>query len=65
MCIRDRFNRYEIDLMAIAGQKILTNLTTSTNQARLDLSHLKSGLYFLNIRDEEGNSTIVKFVKVD
>ena len=44
--------------------KLLSNQTLDFNkQSSIDVSNLSSGIYFLNIEDESGNTTIKKLVK--
>ena len=44
--------------------KLLSNQTLEVaNQTSIDVSSLTSGIYFLNIEDENGNTTIKKFIK--
>ncbi len=44
--------------------KLLSNQTlVVANQTSIDISNLSSGIYFLNIEDKNGNTTIKKFIK--
>ncbi|HBC03819.1 MAG: hypothetical protein CL528_03520 [Aequorivita sp.] len=44
--------------------KLLSNQTLEVaNQTSIDVSSLTSGIYFLNIEDENGNTTTKKFIK--
>lgn len=56
-------NRFSIDLLSLTGQMIRQDIPVITNQARLDLSLLQDGFYFLNLKDQKGNRTAMKFVK--
>ncbi len=51
----------KIKIYNIEG-KLLSNLNLE-NQTSLDVSNLESGIYFLNIEDENGNKAIKKFIK--
>ncbi len=53
----------KIKIFNIEG-KLLSNQTLEVaNQTSIDVSSLTSGIYFLNIEDENGNTTIKKFIK--
>ncbi len=53
----------KIKIFNIEG-KLLSNQTLEVaNQTSIDVSNLKNGIYFLNIEDENGNTTIKKFIK--
>ncbi|MEH6763991.1 MAG: T9SS type A sorting domain-containing protein [Aequorivita antarctica] len=52
-----------LKIFNVAG-KFLSNQTLELeNQTAIDVSNLTSGMYFLNIEDENGNTTIKKFLK--
>ncbi len=51
----------KVKIFNIEG-KLLSNLKLE-NQTVIDVSNLTSGMYFLNIEDENGNTTIKKFLK--
>ncbi len=51
----------KIKIFNIEGE-LLSNLKLE-NQTAIDVSNLTSGMYFLNIEDENGNTTIKKFLK--
>ncbi|WP_372752714.1 choice-of-anchor J domain-containing protein [Mariniflexile sp.] len=50
----------KITIFSINGKRILTQ---NTNTSSIDVSTLKSGMYFVNIVDDKGNSAVKKFVK--
>lgn len=53
----------KVKIFNIAG-KILSNQTLELeNQTSIDVSNLSSGMYFLNIKDENGNTAVKKFIK--
>lgn len=52
-----------IKIFNIEGKLLSTQNLKFETQASIDVSHLSSGIYFLNIEDEQGNTAIKKFVK--
>jgi len=57
------FRNIKVKILNIAGKRIKTqNLKLETNTP-IDVSNLKSGIYFLDIEDENGNREVKKFVK--
>lgn len=52
-----------IKIFNIEGKLLSTQNLKFETQAFVDVSNLASGIYFLNIEDENGNTTIKKFVK--
>ncbi|TXD70977.1 T9SS type A sorting domain-containing protein [Aequorivita lipolytica] len=53
----------KIQTLNIQGKLLSTQNITLQNQPPLDVSRLKSGIYFLNIEDENGYTTTKKFIK--
>ncbi|UCA57711.1 T9SS type A sorting domain-containing protein [Aequorivita iocasae] len=45
------------------GKLLSVQNVTLENQTSIDVSNLTSGIYFLNIEDENGNTTTKKFIK--
>ena len=52
-----------IKIFNIEGKLLSTQDVAIENQTSIDVSSLTSGIYFLNIEDENGNTTIKKFIK--
>ncbi|PHR13865.1 MAG: hypothetical protein COA40_04965 [Aequorivita sp.] len=52
-----------IKIFNIAGKLLDKQTLETASQTPLAISQLKSGIYFLNIEDENGNTTIQKFIK--
>jgi len=56
-------NRYQIKITSVIGQRILNiNSNTNTSQ-KINISHLSSGLYILDITDTEKRLYRTKFLK--
>lgn len=53
----------KIKIFNIASQQLRTQNLDFKSQISLDVSNLSSGIYFLNIADEKGNTTVKKFIK--
>lgn len=53
----------KIKIVNIEGKLLSAQNTMLENQTSIDVSQLVSGIYFLNIEDENGNTTIKKFIK--
>ncbi|MCZ4317843.1 T9SS type A sorting domain-containing protein [Aequorivita viscosa] len=53
----------KIKIFNIEGKLLSTQNITLQDQKAIEVSQLVSGIYFLNIEDENGNTTIKKFVK--
>lgn len=53
----------KVKIFNIEGKLLYTQNLEIENQNSFDVSSLTSGIYFLNIEDENGNSTIKKFIK--
>ncbi|QQX78185.1 T9SS type A sorting domain-containing protein [Aequorivita iocasae] len=54
---------YKKILIHIEGKLLSVQNVTLENQTSIDVSNLTSGIYFLNIEDENGNTTTKKFIK--
>lgn len=52
-----------LKIFNIEGKLLSTHNLEVANQTSIDVSSLTSGIYFLNIEDENGNTTIKKFIK--
>ena len=52
-----------LKIFNIDGKLLSAQNVELTNQASINVSQLKSGIYFLNIEDENGNTAIKKFIK--
>ncbi len=52
-----------IEIYNILGKEILKANTTNSNQLKIDLSDLSSGIYLIKIIDSSGKSTLKKVVK--
>jgi hypothetical protein len=52
-----------IKILNIAGKLLSKQDVAIENQTSIDISSLTSGIYFLKIKDENGNTTIKKFIK--
>lgn len=52
-----------IKIFNLEGKLLSTQNLDSEKQVSVDVSNLSSGIYFLDIEDGNGNSTIKKFVK--
>ncbi len=53
----------KIKIFNIEGKLLSTENIVLENQTSIDVSQLTNGIYFLNIEDENGNTTIKKFIK--
>ena len=53
----------KIKIFNIEGKLLSTQTLEVANKTSIDVSSLTSGIYFLNIEDENGNTTIKKFIK--
>src|SRR5690606_13112224 len=47
----------------LEGRLLNTQNLNFENQTSIDVSNLSSGIYFLNIEDENGTTTVKKFIK--
>lgn len=52
-----------LKIFNIEGKLLSTQTLEIANQTSIDVSQLVSGIYFLNIEDENGNTTTKKFIK--
>jgi hypothetical protein len=53
----------KVKIFNIEGKLLSAQRLEIENQTSIDVSQLVSGIYFLNIEDESGNTTIKKFIK--
>ncbi len=53
----------KVKILNTAGKLLSTQKLELENQSSIDVSQLAAGIYFLNIEDENGNTTIKKFLK--
>jgi hypothetical protein len=53
----------KVKIFNIEGKLLSAQRLEIENQTSIDVSQLVSGIYFLNIEDENGNTTIKKFIK--
>ncbi len=53
----------KVKIFNIEGKLLSTHNLEVANQTSIDVSSLTSGIYFLNIEDENGNTTTKKFIK--
>ena len=53
----------EMKIFNIQGKLLTGENVKNENPASIDVSNLKSGIYFLNIEDENGNFEVKKFIK--
>jgi len=53
----------KVKIFNIEGKLLSTQTLEIANQTSIDVSQLVSGIYFLNIEDENGNTTTKKFIK--
>lgn len=52
-----------LKIFNIEGKLLSIQNVEFENRTSIEVSQLKSGIYFLNIQDENGNTTIKKFIK--
>lgn len=52
-----------VKIFNIEGKLLSTQTMEVANQTSINVSQLTSGIYFLNIEDENGNTIIKKFIK--
>lgn len=53
----------KVKIFNTAGKLLSTQKLELENQSYIAISQLATGIYFLNIHDENGNTTIKKFIK--
>jgi hypothetical protein len=53
----------KVKIFNTAGKLLSIQKLELENQSSINVSYLKSGIYFLNIEDENGNTEVKKFVK--
>ena len=58
-----RSQNLTLKIFNIEGKLLSAQNVELTNQASINVSQLKSGIYFLNIEEENGNTAIKKFIK--
>ena len=52
-----------IQIFNIEGKLLSIQDVALQDQKAIDVSQLKSGIYFLNIEDQNGNTAVKKFIK--
>lgn len=57
----DHINIQSIHIYNITGQKVME--VEALNQTTLEVNHLKSGIYFVEIRDDQANKIVKKLIK--
>ncbi len=60
---KNTLGNLSLKIFNIEGKLLSTQTLEVVKQTSIDVSQLKSGIYFLNIEDENGNITIKKFIK--
>lgn len=60
---RNTLEKLNIKIFNIEGKLLSAQDLEFEKQVSVDIHNLSSGIYFLNIKDERGNTTIRKFVK--
>src|SRR5690554_224816 len=58
----DHINIQSIHIYNITGQKVME--VEALNQTNLEVGHLKSGVYFVEIKDQQQHKIVKKFVKL-
>jgi hypothetical protein len=53
----------KVKIFNIEGKLLSTQTLEIANQTSIDVSQLMSGIYFLKIEDENGNTAVKKFIK--
>lgn len=61
--LKNNAGKLNVKILNIEGKLLSTQNLRLEKQASIDVSNLKSGVYFLNIEDENGNTIIKKFIK--
>jgi alpha-galactosidase len=56
-------NIESIDIFSIEGKQAINIGSVSENMVKVNLSGLETGLYFVKITDDDGNSSYSKFIK--
>ncbi|WP_418637645.1 T9SS type A sorting domain-containing protein [Winogradskyella sp.] len=59
--IKSNYNVNNVGIFNTIGQKVFYEENLNTTE--INVSNLKSGIYFLKLTDDENNSTIKKFIK--
>lgn len=59
----NRFGNLNVKIFNVEGKLLRTHNVAFENQTSIDVSSLKSGIYFLTIEDENGKKEIKKFIK--
>jgi|SRR5690606_6199531 len=60
---KNKIGALKINIFSIAGKMLNTQKTNINGQTSIDVSGLKSGIYFLHIEDENGKKEVKKFIK--
>ena len=63
LTLKNTTGNLKIKIFNIEGKLLSTQNTVLENQISIDVSQLSSGIYFLNIEDENGNTAMKKFIK--
>ena len=61
--LNDRSGRIDVKLYDVKGSKIVEYLATTKNRISIDKQSLSSGVYFLEIRTEDGQVMSRKYSK--
>lgn len=59
----DEFDIVSLTVLNTTGQEVYTNYTANQSKLELDLSGLKSGIYYLRFTDGEGNTGATRIFK--
>ncbi|AFL80476.1 hypothetical protein Aeqsu_0975 [Aequorivita sublithincola DSM 14238] len=60
---KNNVGNLNLKIFNIEGKLISTQTLDFEKETTVNVSNLSSGIYFLNIEDEKGNSTVKKFIK--
>jgi len=60
---KNTLENIKLKILNIEGKLLSTQNVALHNKTAIDVSQLVSGIYFLNIEDENGNTTVKKFLK--
>jgi Secretion system C-terminal sorting domain len=63
IAVQNTTENLKIKIFNIEGKLLSTQNVTLQDQKAIDVSQLVSGIYFLNIEDENGNTAVKKFLK--
>lgn len=59
----NKIDNLNIQIFTTEGKLLTTQNLDFNHQVSIDVSNLSSGIYFLNIEDDNGNLTVKKFIK--